>query len=83
MAIPVEEIAFRRRFGEGYSKIRDFNGSVFSIGGFEQFVNSMASELKILQSQIINDEYQVGEKVAFKYKDLVLTLWLIIPTVFE
>jgi hypothetical protein len=39
MATPVEVLAIRRRFGEGYSKLRDFNGSLFSIEGFEKFVN--------------------------------------------
>ncbi len=83
MAISVEDLAIRRRFGEGYSKLKDFNASLFSIGGFEQFVNSMSSELKILQSKRINDELEDSKIVALKYRDLVLTLSLIIPTVFE
>lgn len=41
----------RELFGKGYSKLKDFNGNLFSIGGFEQFSLSVANEFLILQSE--------------------------------
>ena len=55
MVETVEDRRIRKLFGAGYSKLRDFNGSLFSIGGFEQFSISVTNELNILRREIIED----------------------------
>ncbi len=55
MVETVEDRRIRKLFGAGYSKLRDFNGSLFSIGGFEQFSISVTNELNILRKEIIED----------------------------
>ncbi len=34
----------REQFGKGYSKLKDFNGNLFSISAFEQFKRSVKNE---------------------------------------
>ncbi len=55
MVETVEDRRIRKLFGAGYSKLRDFNDSLFSIGSFERFAKSVKNELKVLQREIIEN----------------------------
>ncbi len=55
MVETVEDRRIRKLFGAGYSKLRDFNESLFSFGGFERFAISVTNELNILRKEIIEN----------------------------
>ena len=55
MVETIEDRQIRKKFGEGYSKLRDFNGSLLSIESFERFVDSVSNQLSILKSERNDD----------------------------